>query len=104
MKYDDWLTEPGAPLRADARSLEASLETNATRWDLTTHAHELAGHTVLLLDDDKNPDHAAVVAALGKAGAKHLTTYIWPTDHTFSDRRIALARTVLRWLRGSCGY
>jgi uncharacterized protein len=104
MKYDEWLTEPGAPLHADPRSLEASLEANATRWDLTTHANELAGHTVLLLDDDKNPDHAAVAAALGKVGARHLTTYVWPTDHTFSDRRIALARTVVGWLRGRCGY
>jgi alpha/beta superfamily hydrolase len=104
MTYDDWLTEPGAPLHADARSLERSLEENATRWDLTTHANELAAHTVLLLDDDKNADHAVLVSALGKAGAKHLTTHIWPTDHTFSDRRIILARTVLRWLRDRCGY
>jgi acetyl esterase/lipase len=104
MKYDDWLTEPGAPLHADARSLESSLEENATRWDLTTHANELAGHTVLLLDDDKNADHAALVTALRGAGLKHLTTYVWPTDHTFSDRRIALVRTVVGWLRRSCGY
>ena len=104
MQYDDWLTEPGAPLHADARSLEKSLEENATRWDLTTHASELAGHTLLLLDNDKNTDHAALVAALGAAGAKHLTTYVWPTDHTFSDRRIALARSVVGWLRRGCGY
>jgi pimeloyl-ACP methyl ester carboxylesterase len=104
VKYDDWLTEPGAPLHADARSLEKSLEENATRWDLTTHASELAGHTLLLLDNDKNTDHAALVAALAEAGAKHVTTYVWPTDHTFSDRRIALARSVVGWLRRSCGY
>ena len=104
MKYDAWLTEPGGPLHADAKLLEVSLEENATRWDLTTHANELAGHIVLLLDDDKNLDHAALVTALRGAGAKRLTTYVWPTDHTFSDRRIALARTVVGWLRGRCGY
>ena len=72
--------------------------------DLTTHANELASHTVLLLDNDENTDHAALVAALGGAGAKHLTSYVWPTDHTFSDRRIALTQSVVGWLRNRCGY
>ena len=103
-QYNAWLTAPGGPLHADAKALEASLDENAERWDLTTHANELAGHTVLLLDNDKNSDHAAVAAALGRAGARRLTTYVWPTDHTFSDRRIALTRTVVGWLRGRCGY
>jgi pimeloyl-ACP methyl ester carboxylesterase len=102
--YDTWLTQPGGPLHADARSLAASLDTNAARWVLTTRAPELAGRTLLLLDNDHNTDHAALAAALGSAGAKRLTTHVWPTDHSFSDRRIALARTVVGWLQRSCGY
>lgn len=102
--YDDWLTAPGGPLRASARGLEASADTNAARWTLTARAAELAPRTILLLDNDHNPDHAAIVAALGSAGAKRLTTKVWPTDHAFSDRRIALARTVVGWLQTGCGY
>ena len=104
MAYDDWLTAPGGPLRASARALEASADSNASRWTLAARAAELAPRTILLLDNDHNPDHAAIAAALGSAGAKRLTTRVWPTDHSFSDRRIALARTVVRWLHSSCGY
>ncbi|NUO64087.1 MAG: alpha/beta fold hydrolase [Gemmatimonadaceae bacterium] len=98
MGYDDWLTQPGGPLHADARALEASLDANAERWDLTTRGKELAGHTLLLLDNDHNTDHAVLVRALGAAGARHLTAEVWTTDHSFSDRRIALARRVVGWL------
>ena len=102
--YDDWLTQPGAPLHADPRALEASLDAHASEWDLTTHARELAPRAILLLDNDRNHDHAALVAALGGAGAKRLTAQVWKTDHSFSDRRIALARTVVRWLQRSCAF
>jgi alpha/beta superfamily hydrolase len=104
VQYNEWLTAPGGPLRADARSLGTSLAANAGQWDLTTRAADLASHTVLLLDNDKNTDHAAIVASLKAAGAKRLTTYVWPTDHGFSDRRIALSRAVVGWLQQRCGY
>lgn len=100
--YDDWLTQPGGPLHADARALEASLDANAERWDVTTHARELAPHTLLLIENDHNADHAPLVAALGTAGAKHVTAEVWKTDHSFSDRRIALSRAVVGWLERSC--
>jgi pimeloyl-ACP methyl ester carboxylesterase len=102
--YNAWLTAPGGPLRANGASLGASLVANAGRWDLTTHAAELAPRTILLLDNDKNRNHAAIEQSLRAAGAKRLTTYVWPTDHSFSDRRIALSRTVVGWLQKSCGY
>ena len=104
LSYDQWITEPGAPLKADAKELEASLERNAQRWDLTTHASELARRTVLLLDNDKNTDHAPLVSALRAAGAKRLTADVWQTDHGFSDKRIQLGKTVVKWLQSSCGY
>ncbi|HEX8849758.1 MAG TPA: alpha/beta fold hydrolase [Gemmatimonadaceae bacterium] len=98
MGYDDWLTQPGGALHADPRALEASLDANADRWDLTTRARELAPRTLLLLDNDHNTDHVPLLAALGAAGAKHVTAEVWTTDHSFSDRRIALARRVVEWL------
>ena len=104
LAYDQWITEPGAPLKADATELESSLATNAQRWDLTTRARELADKTILLLDNDRNTDHAALLSALKTAGAKRLTAYIWPTDHGFSDRRIELGKTVVKWLQSSCKY
>ena len=102
--YNSWLTQPGGPLHANAQSLDSSLVANAGRWDLTTRAPELAGRAILLLDNDRNTDHAALVQAFRDARAKRVTTYRWPTDHSFSDRRIAMSRAVVSWLRKSCGY
>jgi pimeloyl-ACP methyl ester carboxylesterase len=103
--YTAWLVAPGGPLRAEsAESLVASLQTNATRWSLPQNAPALRDRTILLLDNTHNRNHAALVSALASAGASRVTAYAWPTDHSFSDRRIELARTVVRWLHAGCGY
>jgi pimeloyl-ACP methyl ester carboxylesterase len=102
--YANTLTAPGGPLRASSDSLLASLHANADAWTLPHHAAELFGRTILLLDNNRNAGHAKFVASLKQAGAKHLTDEVWNTDHTFSDRRIALAHRVLEWLRTDCGY
>ncbi len=99
-----WLTGPGGPLHASSDALIAEVKANAKSWALTNHAAELSGHTLLLIDNTQNPVHASLVAALRRAGAGHLTEEVWPTDHVFSDRRIALAREVVRWLHSACGY
>jgi pimeloyl-ACP methyl ester carboxylesterase len=100
----DTLTSPGGPLRASSDSLLASLKANAQTWTLPHHAAELSGRTILLLDNNRNAGHAPLVASLKRAGARHLTEEVWDTDHTFSDRRIALAHSVVGWLRSGCGY
>ncbi len=102
--YANMLTAPGGPLRASSDSLLASLRANAETWTLPHHAAELSGRTILLLDNNRNAGHARLVASLRQAGAKHLTEEVWTTDHTFSDRRIALAHRVLDWLHSDCAY
>ncbi len=101
--YTEWLTEPGAPLHARAADLVSSLKANGSRWTVAANAGALRGRTLLLLDNDHNTNHAATEAALRRAGAS-LTAEQWPTDHSFSDRRIELTRFVVLWLRTSCGY
>jgi pimeloyl-ACP methyl ester carboxylesterase len=102
--YANTLTAPGGPLRASSDSLLASLHANAEAWTLPHHAAELSGRTILLLDNNRNAGHAKFVASLKQAGARHVTEEVWNTDHTFSDRRIALAHRVLDWLRKDCVY
>jgi pimeloyl-ACP methyl ester carboxylesterase len=102
--YADTLTAPGGPLRASSDSLLASLHRNAEAWTLPHHAAELSGRTILLLDNNRNPGHARFAASLRQARATHFTEEVWNTDHTFSDRRIALAHRVVDWLRSDCGY
>ena len=104
-QYTSWLTAPGAPLHADAAALVAELRANAAAWTLPAHAAELRARPVLLLDNAHNVNHAALVAAFRAAGATRLTEEVWQdTDHSFSDRRIALARRVVGWLHDSCGF
>jgi uncharacterized protein len=101
--YTRWLTAPGGPLRADARPLVASLRAHP-EWALARHAPRLAGRPLLLVSIEENPYHNDFVSALRGAGARRLTALVWPTDHSFNDRRVELARTVVGWVGGACGF
>lgn len=101
---NDSLTAPGAPYRTEERgaALVAEMKANAERWDVTGHARALSDRPVLLVAARFKSDQDSVVTALSQAGARRVTALAWRTDHSFSDRRIALAETVVGWLRSSC--
>jgi pimeloyl-ACP methyl ester carboxylesterase len=101
---NDSLTAPGAPYRAEGggAALVMEMKANAERWDVTGHARALSDRPVLLVAAVFKADQDSVAAALGRAGARRVTALAWPTDHSFSDRRLALARTVVDWLRSAC--
>lgn len=101
---DDWITAPGAPYRAEGggAGLVAEMKANAERWDATAQARALSDRPILLIGATFKADQDSLVAALNQAGARRVTALAWDTDHSFSDRRIALARAVTGWLRSSC--
>ena len=97
------------PLQAEPDDTALTdLLTHAERYDLLDHVRELAQRPVLFVAGtrDRASPPAEVTeplaAALRAAGGAHVTTVILDTDHLFSDRRIALARAVLSWLRAEC--
>jgi pimeloyl-ACP methyl ester carboxylesterase len=98
------LTAPGAPYRADAggAGLVDELKANADPWDTRGQAQKLSGRPVLLVAAMFKADQDSLVASLDHAGARRVTALVWPSDHSFSDRRIALSRTVVKWLQYSC--
>lgn len=100
----DSLTAPGAPYRAEGRGagLVAELKANAEGWDVTARARALGGRPILLVGATFQADQDSLVTALDRVGARRVTALAWQTDHSFSDRRVALARTVVGWLRSSC--
>ena len=63
----------------------------------------LRDRRVLLIGSTNQTEHNSLVTPLGGQHAPNLTAYRWATDHSFSDRRIALARAILDWLRTPCG-
>ena len=101
---DDWITAPGAPYRAEGggQVLVAEMKANAERWDATAQAAALSDRPILLIGATFKADQDSLVTALNRAGARRVTALAWDTDHSFSDRRIALARAVTGWLRSSC--
>src|SRR5687767_12073567 len=97
---DSWLTGPGGPYRAEGggSALVAEVKANADRWDVLAYAPALRERRVLLIGSAFRSEHDSLVAALGGPRTPRLTAHWWPTDHSFSDRRIALARAILDWV------
>jgi pimeloyl-ACP methyl ester carboxylesterase len=73
---------------------------NAAQWRFQSKAESLRSRPVLIVtsDDGLAPANAAFAEALRKAGNDRVTTLHVPTDHAYSDQRIALSTTVLKWL------
>lgn len=104
LAYTADVTAPGGPLRsaAGAAALVQSLLNRGEEWALARTAPALRTRPVLLLDNTANASHAPLADALRRAGNARVTTHVWPTDHSFSDRRVGLARAVIDWLRTDC--
>ena len=81
-------------------SLAKEVVANAAAWNVPNLAPKLATRPVLVItsDDGLAPSNDAFVAALHKAGATDVTTVHLTTDHSYSDQRIALEKSVLESL------
>jgi uncharacterized protein len=65
-------------------------------------AYDGLAHTPLLVvtaDDGLAPTGDSLVAAVRQRGNTRVTTVHFATDHSYSDRRIALESAVIRWLQ-----
>jgi uncharacterized protein len=89
---------------ATADGLMDEIIRHAADWSLTGQAAALATQRLYLIAAERDETvapalhHHPLVAALGRAGAAHLRHETVATDHSFNDRRIALARLLLDWL------
>jgi pimeloyl-ACP methyl ester carboxylesterase len=89
-----------AVVGADPESLTREIERSGTEWELVTLAPKLTGRPILVVWADRGlaESNRAFADALRTAGAPGLATEHFPTDHAFSDHRIALSRAVVAWL------
>jgi pimeloyl-ACP methyl ester carboxylesterase len=73
---------------------------NAARWSFQSKAEALKSRPVLIVtsNDGFAPGNVTFAAALRHAGNDRITTLYLPTDHSYSDQRIALSTAVLKWL------
>jgi len=78
---------------------------HATEWQLGHYAHVLARKRVLLVAATRDAIvplgevYEPLGPALRREGAQQLTAETLDSDHAFSNRRVRLARLLLRWLR-----
>ncbi len=97
------------PLRSlPGPALVAELRAQADRFDTIRHAGRLAEKPLLLVGgarDEVTPvavHHDPLVATIEAWGAGLLQHAVLDADHAFSDRRIALARQVVGFLKARC--
>ena len=87
-------------------SLAKELLANASAWNLPDLASKIAAGTagvprpvlVISSDDGNTPATDALVANLRKLGDTGVTATHIPTDHSYSDHRIALQQAILDFL------
>jgi acetyl esterase/lipase len=84
-----------------AESMAAELEAHTQELSLIDAATGLRGKRLLVLsaDDGLAPGTDALVTAIRAGGGDHqVTAQHVATDHSWSDRRIELESTIIRWL------
>jgi pimeloyl-ACP methyl ester carboxylesterase len=93
-----------------ATKLLRELMDHALEWRLAVVGPQLADRPILMtigeFEKDEFPpaiNYEPLRRALQGAGAKQLETRSFPTDHSYSDRRIALASAVVEWLQRVAG-
>src|SRR5581483_2089279 len=88
------------------QALLDEVKQNAPTWNYVDYAPALKNRPVLIVEaDDRNlGDNRDLASALRKAGnARVIETHL-PTDHSFSDHRIALQAIVVDWLQGLAAH
>src|SRR5579871_1616564 len=91
-----------APLAGTTpESLANEIIVNAAKFNFVNLAPKLATRHILVLtsDDGLAPANDAFVEALHKAGNQPVNEIHMPTDHSYSDHRIALQQAILDFLK-----
>jgi len=70
-------------------------------WDVATAYDSLSATPMLVVtsNDGLAPQSDSLVAAVRARGNTHVSAVHFDTDHSYSDRRIALESAVIRWLQ-----
>jgi acetyl esterase/lipase len=81
-------------------SLAKELVANGRKWNFVDYATLFGNRPLLLVtsEDGLAPFSAMLAKGVRQQGGTHLTEVHFPTDHSYSDHRIALQVAVLNWL------
>jgi pimeloyl-ACP methyl ester carboxylesterase len=81
-------------------SVAAEVIAMRSKWDLVAAAPRLANVPILSVSAKfgLGQENARTTAAIRQAGNRRVTAVEMDTDHSFSDHRVALSSTIVRWL------
>jgi pimeloyl-ACP methyl ester carboxylesterase len=84
---------------ATYESLTDEIQTNAARFDLGRRLLSFGRRQLMIVAAERGMGTTARrVAGDAQSVNPDARLMVWPTDHSFSDKRIALADTLVRWL------
>jgi pimeloyl-ACP methyl ester carboxylesterase len=100
-QLEEFRGDVGPLTGTSAEALLDEAKKNAAAWDLVGHANLWKSRPVLVVESDDflHADDVAVAASVRKTPGAQITEVQMPTDHSYSDHRIALAATLLGWLK-----
>jgi pimeloyl-ACP methyl ester carboxylesterase len=83
-----------------AESMADEVIANAAKWRVADRVPELAHVRMLVItsNDGLAPQSDSLVNAVRAKGNTSVTSIHYATDHSYSDRRIALESSIIRWL------
>jgi uncharacterized protein len=83
-----------------AESLADEMLSHRKEWDFVDYASMFGARPLLLItsEDGLAPGANHLAAVVRQVGNTHVTEQHFPTDHGYSDHRIALEAAVLNWL------
>jgi pimeloyl-ACP methyl ester carboxylesterase len=98
---EEFRADVGPLTGTSAEALLDEARKNAAAWDLVGHANLWKSRPVLVVESDDflHADDVAIAASVRKSPGAQLTEVQMQTDHSYSDHRIALAATLLGWLK-----
>jgi acetyl esterase/lipase len=90
------------PLATTEAKLTAEMKAMPAGYDLTTLTRSFGRRPVDIIGAKRGGGAAetTLLNAVRAGGNPGATGEIWPTDHSFSDDRIALAKRLVKWLDG----
>lgn len=99
-QMESGFAEEVIPLVTTPEALMDEIAANASKWDFVDYTPQLQSRPALILtaDDGLTEDNVRLGKALKAAGDADVTEMHMATDHSYSDKRIALQAVVVRWL------
>jgi pimeloyl-ACP methyl ester carboxylesterase len=98
--HEDMLVDQPALSGTVEATLAAELRATVARFDLTSRLTAYGRRPLDIIGAERGGGtaNAAILQAIRASANTNATGDTWPTDHSFNDRRIALAERFVAWL------